>query len=282
MIRRFILVLAALSALWSLPVRAWGEYGHRTTAAIALANIKPQTRQRIALLMQAERGLGTATCRVRSLGDAAVWPDCIRRDGWRWGYSFPWHYQTEPVCKPYDPKANCANGNCVSAQIERNRRILTDRSLPAAQRLEALAFLAHFIGDIHMPLHSGDNNDQGGNAIKAMYGDAPVYNLHALWDGAQAERAISSAVPPLVRRYPAADLAALGSGTPAIWGEESWRLARQVYTRAFGFDPCQGTPAPTVVIWTNQTIEATLPDARLRLTQAGLRLARVLDEALGG
>lgn len=281
MIRSLLILLGLAALLAPRPALAWGEYGHRTTAAIAIANVTPRTRAAIAALIRHERGLGTATCRVRSLSDAAVWPDCLRSEGWRWGYSFAWHYQTEPICKPYDPKANCAGGNCVSAQIERNRRILSDKTLPAAQRLEALAFLTHFVGDIHMPLHSGDNNDRGGNDVKAVYGEAPVYNLHALWDGPQAERAISSAVPPLVRRYPLAERNALNGGTEADWGRESWALARQVYARAFGLDPCGGAVLPGKVVWSNTAIEATLPDARLRLSQAGLRLARLLDQALG-
>ena len=280
MIRALLLLLAACAALAPRAALAWGEFGHRTTAQIALANIALETRVALAALFRAESGLGTPQCRVRNLADAAVWPDCLRGEGWRWGYTFAWHYQTEPVCKPYDPRANCAGGNCVSAQIERSRRILADPRLPAAQRLEALALLAHFIGDIHMPLHSGDNDDRGGNAVEAIYGEAPVANLHALWDGPQAERAITSAVPPLVRRYAPAEAAPLAGGGAADWGRESWELARQVYTRAFGFDPCGGQPAPAAVVWSNPTIEATLPDARRRLAQAGLRLARALDAAL--
>lgn len=279
---RILMALLGLAALFGAkPALAWGEFGHRTTAAIAMANVSPRTRSAVIALIRHERGLGTAYCRVRNLGDASIWPDCIRREGWRWGYSFSWHYQAEPICKAYDPKANCAGGNCVSAQIDRSRRVLADRTLPAAQRLEALAFLTHFIGDIHMPLHSGDNNDRGGNDVEAVYGDAPVNNLHSLWDGPQAERAISSAVPPLVRRYSLAERGTLNAGMAADWGRESWVLARQVYGRAFGFDPCNGATSPRKVVWSNASIEATLPDARLRLTQAGLRMARVLDEALG-
>lgn len=281
-IRRLIVLCAVLLGLNAAPALAWGEFGHRTTAAIAMANMSPKARAEVTALLRAERGLGTPYCRVRSLGDATVWPDCIRREGWRWGYSFPWHYQTMNVCKPYDPRANCSGGNCVTGQIERNRRILADKSLPAAQRLEALAFLVHFVGDIHMPLHSGDNNDRGGNDVDAIYGEAPVNNLHSLWDGPQAERAITSAVPPLARRYAPDEFAALSGGAPADWGRESWELARQVYTRAFGFDPCNGAVIPQKVVWSNATIEATLPDARRRLTQAGLRMARMLDTALGG
>ena len=282
MIRRLVAVLAALAWAWSAPAFAWGEYGHRTVAAIAMANVRPETRARIAELVKAEQGLGTPQCRVRSLDDASYWPDCLRGQAWRWAYTFPWHYQTEPVCRAFDPKANCANGECVSAQIERNRRVLADRSLPAAQRLEALAFLAHLVGDIHMPLHSGDNEDHGGNAVKASYGIAPSGNLHWLWDSAQAERSISSARPALVRHYGAEERKALSGGTVADWGHESWELAHTVYIRAFGRDPCDGKPAPKSVVWSDASIEASIPDAQKRITQAGLRLADLLDAALAG
>ena len=185
-------LLTALAALTARPALAWGEFGHQSTARIALANVSPQTRAAVHELLKAEKGLGTAYCRVRSLEEASYWPDCIRREGWRWGYTFSWHYQTMNICKPYDPRANCAGGNCVTGQIERNRRILADKTLPAAQRLEALAWLTHFVGDLHMPLHSGDRDDRGGNDLAAQYGIAPGRNLHAIWDGPMAERGITS------------------------------------------------------------------------------------------
>ena len=280
--RSLVAAVLALIMLWSAPAAAWWEYGHHTIGSVALANVRPATRAEIARLLRAQRQLGTPDCPVRSLEEAAYWPDCLRKETWRWAYTFPWHFQTMPICKPFDPKANCANGNCVSAQIERNRRILADRSLPDAQRLEALAFLAHFVGDIHMPLHSGDNEDAGGNGVKAAYGIAGGTNLHAIWDGLETERAISSADAPLVRRYPAAERAALAGGTVADWGRESWQLARTIYGRAFGReDPCAGGPAPARVVWTDRAIEQSLPDARRRIVQGGLRLAGLLDEALG-
>lgn len=282
MIRRLAALAAALLLAWANPALAWGEYGHRTVAAIAEANVSPVTRARIRELLRAEKALGTPDCRVRTIEDASYWPDCIRRDAWRWAYTFPWHYQTEPVCKPYDPKANCANGTCVTAQIERNRRILADRSLPAAQRLEALIFLVHFVGDIHMPLHSGDNMDAGGNAVKAQYGIAPGFNLHAIWDGPEAERAISEATPGLVRRYSATERSELAGGEPADWGRESWEFAREIYRRAFGKDPCDGQANPAAVTWSNEAITASIPLAQKRIVQGGLRLAQMLDEALGG
>jgi hypothetical protein len=283
MIRSVLLSLMAVASLWSAPALAWGAYGHRTIASIALRNVTPATRQRIAALLTAERELGTPKCPAATFEDAATWPDCVRNESWRWGYTTPWHYHDQPICKAFDAKADCPFGNCVTAQVERNARLLADRSLPKAQRLEALAFLAHFVGDIHQPLHGADNHDQGGNQVKSTYGIVPRKNLHSIWDGLLTERAISSARPPLVRHYEAAERAALDTGAPDDWLRESWTIAREfLYPQAFGKPPCDpDTKAPTEVTWPEPAIEASLPIVEKRIEQAGLRLARMLDAALG-
>ena len=83
----------------------------------------------------------------------------------------------------------------MSAQIERNARLLADKSVPARERLMALAFLTHFVGDLHQPMHAGDHADLGGNKVAANYGIiGGRTNLHSIWDGWLAERAIST--PP--------------------------------------------------------------------------------------
>lgn len=280
--RAYHLITAAaliLSALIAAPAMAWGEFGHRTTGEIALANVKPATRAAIARLIAYDSRLGTPQCRIRSLQDAAVWPDCLRRDGWRWGYTFAWHYRTAPICEAYNARQNCSGGNCILAQIERNHRILADESLPPNVRLEALAFLVHFVGDVHMPLHSGDKDDRGGNDRVTSYGIVPGLNLHGIWDGPLAERAITSARPSLVRPYSAAERAELAGGDAAEWGRESWQLARDfVYPGAFDQDVCP-SELPLQAALSQDDIVAAIPISQRRITQAGLRMARLLDEA---
>ena len=136
--RRFFLAMAALAALLA-PVQAgaWGAYAHRQTATIALANVSPEVRAKIRALLAREKEMGTPQCPLKTLEDAAVWADCVRGEGWRWGYTAAWHYRTAPICEVFDPRSNCAGGNCVTAQITRAHRILADESLPAAVRLEA-------------------------------------------------------------------------------------------------------------------------------------------------
>ena len=278
MILRLFAAFAALAAPQA--AQAWGLFGHETTARIALANVEPHTRVRLARLFAHERELGTPDCRMRSLAEASTWPDCLRGESWRWAYTFAWHYQTEPVGEPYDARRNCSGGACVSAQIERNHRLLADERLPGNVRLEALAFMVHFAGDIHMPLHSGDNDDRGGNDVAATYGIAPGRNLHGEWIGAWAERAPTRAAVPAVRRYSAAERDKLAGGGPADWGRESWQLSRDfVYANALGRPFGAGEESPESAVLTQQAIAAATPIAERRIVQAGLRIAALLDRA---
>ena len=279
-VTRLCAALAAFALLLPTAAHAWGYYAHGIAAEIAQANIRPETRAKLEQLFAAEPLIGTPDCPLGNLVEAATWPDCIRREGWRWGYTSAWHYQTEPVTEDYDARKNCTGGNCVSAQIERNFRILADERLPANVRLQALAFVVHFTGDIHMPLHSGDLDDRGGNDREAAYGIAPGFNLHWIWDGPLAERAITSARPSLVRRYTAAERAELAGGTPADWGRESWETARDfVYPNSFDRSPLDG-PLPDETVLTQEAIEAAIPVSQRRVTQAGLRIAELLDRAM--
>ncbi len=281
--RAFFLSLAAV--LFALPAAAlaWGGFGHDTTAEIAEANIAPSSRAKIARLIAADTSLGTPECRIRNLGDAANWPDCVRRTRWRWGYTAAWHYRTAPICQEYNARRNCSGGNCVTAQIERSHRLLADESLPTAIRLEALAFMVHFAGDVHMPLHSGDKDDRGANDRRADYGIVPDMNLHWIWDGPLAERAITSGARPIVRRYSAGERGDLSGGAAphdvGEWGRESWQIAREViYPLAFDTAPCAGE-LPKATKLTQEDIATMVPIARRRVQQAGIRIADLLDSA---
>ncbi|WP_237487480.1 S1/P1 nuclease [Parapontixanthobacter aurantiacus] len=281
MIRLWLTCLIAMTALaWTQPAKAWGEFGHRSSGAIALANVSEETRAKIERLLDSEAALGTPDCPLETLEDATVWPDCIRRDGLRWGFTAAWHYRTTPICEAFDPRANCPGGACVTGQITRNLHILADERLPDPVRLEALAFLVHFVGDVHMPLHSGDKDDRGGNDRDAAYGIVPGMNLHWIWDGALAERAITDTPLPLVRRYTQDEREQMNFGSPDDWARESWQLSRDfVYPNAFDEEPCEGADLPTEAALTQEDIEAAIPVAQQRVAQAGLRMARLLEEA---
>lgn len=261
------------------PVQAYWEYGHETVAHIAEANMSAKSRVAVQRLLRAAPLLGTPQCPLRTMADVSVWADCIKGDRVRWSYTNSWHYQNVDICKPFDLKSTCADGNCVSAQIDRNFALLKNRALPAHVRLEALAFLVHFVGDVHQPLHAGDHEDRGGNDLKANYGVMPGTNLHSVWDGLLADRALSAA-PAIVRRFTADEKAAMATGTARDWSMENWAISRDIaYRRAVDGDPCGAKPQLPVTI-DEADVAASRAALRLQVERGGLRLARLLDDAL--
>jgi hypothetical protein len=280
MIRLLVLVFLLFS---TKPAKAWWDYGHETVATIAWDHIKPSTRTKIRTLLKQNSALETPTCPARTLEEASVWADCIKGLGARFDYAFSWHYQNADVCKPFDIGAACKDGHCVSRQIDRAVKLLQDQRVPKREKLMALAFLTHFVGDLHMPLHAGDRSDRGGNDVKAAYGLVEGrINLHLLWDGPLAERAITT--PPAGPKGIAAGInqsekAQLAAGTSFDWSRESWEVARAAtYTTALGGDPCSAVPPRAKL--DDATIAALVPVVRQQLLKGGLRLARLLDEAL--
>jgi hypothetical protein len=281
MLKRLLPFLALLCL--ASPAAAWWEYGHYTVGRIAMLEAKPSTRAAIRRLIAREALLETPTCRIRNIEEASYWPDCIKGLGERFSYASPWHYQNVDICKPFDLKAACRDGNCVSAQIERNAKLLADKALPARERLQALAFLVHFVGDLHMPLHGGDKGDLGGNRFPVSYGViAGRTNLHGTWDGWIAERGISN--PPgdaagILSDFALGERAAMREGDVTAWSRESWQAARDHAYGTVMADPCGPVPTERPVIG-EETVRRLVPIVRRQIARGGLRLARLLDEAL--
>jgi S1/P1 Nuclease len=277
MIRMLIAVFLLLCPM--MPAFAYWEYGHQTVAQIAQSNMSAKAQGNMARLLRAAPMVGTPKCKLTTIKEASIWADCIKGDNLRWGYTNPWHYQNVDICKPFDLKSACANGNCVSAQIDRNFALLKDKSLPDHIRLEAMAFLIHFVGDIHQPLHAGDRSDRGGNDLKVNYGIMPGYNLHSAWDGLLADRALSAA-PPIIRRYSISERSAMAAGGSRQWSEESWQVSKAIaYPRALDGDACSAVPGAPVTI-DEADVAASRDALRMQVTRGGLRLARLLNEAL--
>jgi hypothetical protein len=74
---------------------------------------------------------------------------------------------------------------CVVDKITQFAAELEAPRTDAEERLVALKFLLHFVGDMHQPLHSSDHNDKGGNSVKVTVDGFPHKskdNLHSFWD----------------------------------------------------------------------------------------------------
>ena len=92
-----------------------------------------------------------------------------------------------------------------------------------------------------------------------------------------ADRAVTTP-PALTRTYSAAERAALAAGTTEDWSREAWTVSRDTAYRLALGDPCG--PKPTARVQLDEpAIQAAIEPQRVQVTRAGLRLARLLDEA---
>jgi hypothetical protein len=269
------------AALLPSPAFAYWDYGHQTVAKIAWANICPQTRTAIRKLLARQALLDTPQCQAGTIEQASIWPDCIKKLGPDYRTMSNWHFQDTALCKPYDADSPCRDGNCISAQIERDVRTLRDKAAPAAERVKALAFLIHLVGDLHQPLHAEDRDDEGGNKIPAAWGiySSKHFSYHQVWDGPLAERAATTG-PSLIRHYSAAERARLGAGNVSSWARQSWDVAHVAYA-AITTDGTPCGPLPPKAEVDEGTAEKLIPAARLQIERGGVRLAKLLDRALG-
>ncbi len=263
---------------------AWGGKGHEVVGLIAERELSDDGRAAVAAIL----GEGV------SLADVATWADEIRN---RRRETAPWHYLNPPPAddaplETDDPAApvstrpaifvadrDCPGGNCVVGAIERFQRELADTSLPLERRREALKFLVHFVGDVHQPLHVGRGADRGGNDIRISWQGLPA-NLHETWDTLLIERERIIArqyAEELLYELTPGEREAWSGGSPADWAEESWHLAN---TSAYRLP--DGTPVVSGMRLGRRYAQAAAPVIDRRLTQAGLRLARLIREALGG
>ena len=169
--------------------------------------------------------------------------------------------------------------------IEDFKVTLASKTLPKARRQEALLFLVHFVGDLHQPLHCATRNDRGGNGLKVtLLGQSPHHsmNLHSVWDGDlvhiimptanafDSGKALNQAITDEERT-------AWQGGTTKQWAMESYALARKVsYLRADGtMLPTTGEPDLDQAY-----VDKAKPVVLSQLKKAGIRLAKVLNDAL--
>lgn len=290
--RRSLLFSCALyCSVLASPARAWGPEGHAIVALIAQREMAPATRAAVDRLLATDRSTLTA----HDIASEADWADAYRdagddRDSRGHHRTSGWHFVNlelhrpdldwacwhHPKLAPGQPASDGPARDCIVDKIDAFEAELASPVTPPAERLLALKFLLHLVGDIHQPLHAADNHDHGGNDVRVTGLGRRVERLHHAWDTTFVRdlgRDPGTVAAQLDRRITDAQRRRWRAGTPTDWAWESWRLARDdAYGRLPGGRGVQRLD--TAYRDTADTVVAQ------QLSVAGVRLAWLLDRAL--
>lgn len=200
--RNLFLAISAI-LLSSSPAFSWGCEGHQMVALLARIHMTPVASNAVDhLLRENPVEVSNQFCKGGGdlMADVASWADAVR-NAEKTGL---WHYidipleahsgelaqWCDPASEPEDKTKD--RPGCVTSAITYLGAILADTAKPAADRARALRYLIHFIGDMHQPLHTTDNNDHGGNCTTMkVFADERAANLHSIWDSRLIARALA-------------------------------------------------------------------------------------------
>ena len=295
-------VIAALFGAMSIvclccltgPAHAWGDEGHEVIGLIADHYLEPAVRARVNAILAGDTSHLTSSTQI---DQEATWADKFRDSDRnttkiRYNQTHNWHFvdleldgpNLQAACfrRPSPPQRSAASlgsaDACVVDKIDEFTVELASSATAEQERRFALEFLLHFIGDVHQPLHAGDDHDRGGNLkFVSAPGIAPN-NLHHDWDTEFVARLGGNAAAvaqQLIAAITDAQHRQWSQGSAADWAAESFAAARD---HAYGLLPPAGRPNHY------RLSEAYVSDAtivtRQQLSKAGVRLAFVLNHAL--
>jgi len=284
--RRSLPLLAALCALLPSPALAWGDKGHEIIAAIARDRLTPQARAWVDRLLAQD----TDTLTAPDMLARATWADKWRDHGHRETAS--WHFVDQELSAPSLPTAcfgfptpavPASAGpaqDCIVDRLDAFEHELTAPATAPAERLLALKYILHFVGDVHQPLHASDHQDRGGNCVHVSLADHRTTNLHSFWDTAVLASLgddPATIAHSLESEISAGDAKTWAAGTAADWAKESYAAAvAHAYTLNSPAG-CDSDQAP-IALSTRYQAQA-LKTARRQLEKAGVRLAWILNRA---
>lgn len=244
-----------------LPVQcvfAWGPEGHRIISEIAQRHLQPEVLRKI-----------RTEYNIKHLANVSDWADQVKDHRHQKELHFT---NIEDLARNYDKKRDCPDEGCVTEVIPYFEQILKDNSATKKERVEALKYLVHFVGDVHQPLHLGNEKDRGGNNIPLRFGGRQT-NLHALWDSGLILYYKKTSLVQYARlldgKIREKDAAQWTQSDVVDWSNESRKLALDVaYVPITHVEVSMGYMQKSFEVVESQ------------LSRAGIRLAHLLNRSL--
>lgn len=244
-----------LFSIFCINLYAWGPTGHRVIGAIADRHLSKKARKNINKVLQGQ-----------NLAMSGNWMDLIRSD-----HSYDslksWHYVTIPSWDKYHHEGQ--RGGDVLLAITRFKDELETKQYSVDEAF-ALKCLIHLVADLHQPLHVGNGLDRGGNQVKVKF-FGKSSNLHTVWDSGMIDHQklsfseytcwIDKASKEQMELWKPYDLEA--------WAKESMSFRTQIYD------------LPESGYLSYPYVYKNIDTVNLRLLQAGIRLAEILNSIYG-
>lgn len=249
------LLLFTISCFIAHASCGWGPTGHRVTGEIAAKYLSANARKKIETLLNGQ-----------SLAMASTWMDEVRADP-AYNHTHDWHWVNIPDGMSYEKAEKNPKGDIIEA-TERIIAALRSGKLSSAEETEHLKMLIHLIGDIHQPLHVGRSDDRGGNDIKVMWFNERS-NLHRVWDSDMIDdtKLSYTEFANSLDRADEDQIKAWQNSTVRDWAYENMKYRSAIYkhTEEMGY----------------KYSYTHMPLVQLRLLQAGIRLAGLLNQIYG-
>ena len=272
-IMRIILIAIVSLLLASTQASAWGKKNHNLTCKIAYMVMHPETKANVDALIEGN------DWGVKSFEEACVWADDIRslmrRDrsklntemqkrydiGKERGYdkTSSMHY-VNPKTDHNPVNPIYCEGPCVINAVENSFKRLASNS-SRAERQDALFFLAHFIGDLHQPLHVSFGHDRGGNRtyVDWFLEDQQAADLNVFLAEIEAGKRPSKRAPYCASLHAIMDTCLLEQGTlgTAYSIADNQELGELTIAVELGYSKNSITLPPLGVLWQKGTIRGS-------------------------
>ena len=261
------------------PVYAWNWVGHEAVAQIAYTHLTPEVRKKVDAIVG---DFSSEYSNVNSFIEMAPWPDSLHAQ--KIEIYNHWHYINQAYSDDNTTLKDLRGTDNIIRAIGLIEPIVKNPHANTFEKARFLAFLVHFVGDIHQPLHaitrisaSHPNGDEGGNLflIRNTSDSKGSSNLHKVWEGCNLfsltnEDAVKILSEKIEKDYPEAYFAdSVNDLKVEDWANESFIVGKN-----FVYKTEEGQPLSHAYIEEGQQL------AEQRVALAGYRLARVLNGLL--
>jgi hypothetical protein len=277
-VKKLFQLCIAFLFLSSSVCQAWNTLGHMVVANIAYTQLTPEVRAKVDKMVT---DFNDEYSSIHSFLDIAPWPDTLHSQKIE---SFShWHYIDIAFSADSTALQDLTDTDNIVWAINTIEPVLKNKNANKYESSRFLAFMVHFVADIHQPLHTVSritsnypNGDQGGNLYKILdpMKTTSTISLHKFWDeGADLFNDDTSAdhitflTQTIMHDYPENTFGnAVNDLNPETWANEGLESAKIfVYT----------TPENQIPSTNYQNSAKQIVEAKVAL--AGYRLANLLN-----